>query len=116
MVKEGIDMSYNIIDVWCAHGDSGSDRGGLGPIIAVCSTPYQADQEAKGQGWYGGNGGTTERKALRTEDGKVWLLDGKRGEPIDLDGLTKKYEQQRRQQLLDAMCDEDKRILGLTDK
>ena len=96
------------IDVWKAHGDGG--ERGIGPVIAYCSTKAQAENAAKGRGWYGGNGHVTRCAALRI-DGMVWLLD--QPEPIDLDSLEAKRDAELKAQTLASLTAEQRRVLGI---
>lgn len=74
------EFSVGEIEIWQVHGDGGNEYN-TGPVIAYCSTKEQADQVAKGRGWYGGKGHVQSRAALRI-DGKVWLLAERY--PIDM--------------------------------
>lgn len=97
------------ITIWKAHGDAGSDRG-VGPVIAYCSTEAQAQEAARGQGWYGGNGHVGKAHALRI-DGEVWLLE--RETPIDLDSAQAKRDAELREKTLASLSPEQKRVLRL---
>ena len=97
------------IEVWVAHGDNGGGSG-KGPAIAYCSTHSQAQEAAKGQGWYGGNGAVVSRPALKI-DGKVWLLAER--DPIDIDSSQSKRDAELREKTLASLNDEQRRVLGI---
>ena len=98
-----------LVDVWQAHGDSGSDQW-RGPVIAYCSTEAQANLAAERRGWYGGHGGVSKARGLKI-DGQVWLLA--REEPIDLDSLSAKQDEELRERTLAGLSSEQRRVLGL---
>lgn len=100
---------YQIITVYCAHGDGGNEYR-TGPIIGVFTDRLSADKAQKGQGWYGGNGGISEQKAIRLNDGKAYLI--KEG-PIDLDLHQKNLDDDIKKKALSKLSDEDKRVLGI---
>lgn len=97
------------IDVWQVHGDGGNERE-VGPVIAYCSTMAQAEQAAKGCGWYGGDGAVQNRAALRIE-GQVWLLAER--DPIDLDSVQAKRDAELREKTLASLSHEQRRVLGI---
>lgn len=99
---------YEIITVYCAHGDGGERS--RGPVIGVYTTQSSAAQAAKGKGWYGGDGGTTTAQAIRLSDGKVYLISS---DPIDLDEQQKNLDEQLRTNALGKLSAEEKRVLGL---
>lgn len=96
------------ITVWAAHGDGG--ERGTGPVLAYYSTQYQAENAAKGRGWYGSNGRVSKHHALRFGS-EVWLLQ--RPDPIDLDAVLAKRDAELREETLASLTDEQIRVLGI---
>lgn len=106
----------SVHSVYCAHGDSGDDKR-LGPIIGVFLQEADANAAQVGQGWYGGNGGVTERKAIildrGTPDQRAFLLDSTFNDVIDLDGVQQKLQEQLKAAALRKLTDAEKKALGL---
>lgn len=105
-------MTIEHIEVWMAHGDSGSEYR-TGPVIAYCSTEHIAREAARDQGWYGSDGAVTNCAALRIE-GNVWLL--REREPVDLDGAKRARDAAARQAALAKLTPEEREVLGLGGK
>ena len=97
-----------IIKVYAHHGDGG-DRG-TGPIRGYCSTRHDAEQAAKGQGWYGGDGWVSEAHAIEINH-KVYVLADK--DPIDLDGKNARSDAELKEKTLASLTADQKRVLGL---
>lgn len=99
-----------IIEIYAAHGDSGSERGGLGPIIGFFSSRNDAERFAKGQGWWGSNGVVRERSAIVIDD-QIYLLE--RPDPIDLDRKAEIKTLEIKKQALSKLTEEEKRALNI---
>jgi hypothetical protein len=100
----------NIFKIYAAHGDSGFDRGGLGPIIGFFSSRIDAEKFAKGKGYYGSNGTVRERFAI-IQDDQVYLLD--REDPIDLDRKKELKTEELKNQALSKLTEEERKALNL---
>ena len=103
---------YQIMTVYCAHGDGG-DEYRRGPVIGVFTDENRADRHADGKGWYGGNGGVSERKAIHLSDGTVYLIEGS---PIDLNLTARQHDAEVRLKALNKLTAEEKRILGIKEE
>ena len=98
----------SIITVYAHHGDGG-DRG-TGPIRGYCSTRFDAEQAAKGQGWYGGDGWVSEVRAIKINY-DIYILAS--DSPIDLDGKRQRADDDLKALTLASLSAEQKRVLGL---
>lgn len=107
-------MKYEIIPIWKAHGDGGERS--RGPVVGYALTEHEAHRLADGQGWWGGNGGTSEGHALRIGK-ELFALECK--EPILLakvaEDLRAKDESLRKKTLA-GLSKDQKRVLGLEDE
>lgn len=101
-------MKPEIITIYVHHGDGG-DRG-TGPIQGYCSTRHAAEQSAKGQGWYGGDGWVGEACAIKFLESWYVLADK---HPIDLDGVNAKIDAELKATTLASLTEDQKRVLGL---
>jgi hypothetical protein len=105
----------SIHPVFCAHG-VGDDRH-MGPIIGVFLLESDADAAQKGAGDYGGNGGTTTRKALILDKGgptqRAFLLDRDFSDSIDLDVNLKDLNERLRKSALDKLTEAERKVLGM---
>lgn len=97
-----------IVTVYRSHGDGGERS--VGPVIGYHSSNHLADIAATGKGWWGGNGGTSECKAIEV-DGKFYALA--QSTPIDLDGKQSIADAALRSKTLATLNDEQRRVLGL---
>lgn len=76
-------MKIKKLTVYAAHGDPGSDgvSSESGAIVGLYTTEAGAEMAAVGQGYRGGDGAVTTRKALKIGE-DVYLLDRRRTDPI----------------------------------
>jgi hypothetical protein len=101
---------FTTIDDWGRHGER----------LGIFSTPEDAIQCAKGQGWYGGNGDIVEKWAIEDcsmgKSGTYYLLSGSKDHPpipIDLDLKKKTADEELRAKTLAALTPDQKRVLGI---
>lgn len=95
--------------VWAVHsGDTEFDDGK--PEWWFLNAK-EADDEARGRGFYGGHAPVSVHRAIIIGDTEVYLLG--QPEPVVIGG-PKDIEEQRRK-VLSKLTDAEKRLLGLTD-
>jgi hypothetical protein len=78
-VREGI-QKITIFEV----RETINERGTLGAVVGYCDSKTTADERAKGEGWWGGQGAVSEVSAL-VIDGHVWAL--RQPEPVQVMNL-----------------------------
>lgn len=94
--------------VWTVHKNN-DDRSD-GPVTNVCSTKGLANDLAKGSGWYGGNAGVNERKAVQSGD-DWYLVDDAHPEPIDIDGEIAAKEAEELDAALAKLTDRERALI-----
>jgi hypothetical protein len=97
-----------IITIFAAHGDGG--ERGTGPVVGYYSTLEAAKARAYHAGWYGGDGGTSVAKAIEVGGEMFVLLSDK---PIDLDDKKSDADKRLREETLNSLSAEQRRVLGL---
>lgn len=102
-------MSYRIITIFAVRGDGG--ERGIGPIIDYTRTESEARKRAQGQGWYGGAGDVSPRKAIELDNGDVFALE--HHERLDLDGSIKRAKEKARADALAKLTPSERTLLGL---
>lgn len=100
-----------IIKVFQVHGDGGERS--IGPVIGYASTKSRADEKAKGQAWYGGDGWISEMAAIELDTGEIYILASPI--PADIDGVRAKADAILREQTLALLSTEQRRVLGIKD-
>jgi hypothetical protein len=98
----------NIITVFAAHASGERD---IGPVISYHSCESDANNAAKGKGFYGCDGATSKKKVIQC-DGELWLLASDK--PIDLDGRKKVKDDRIRAEAISLLSAEQLRVLGLS--
>lgn len=100
-----------------------TDERGPSQSIGTFSSQSDATQFAKGKSWYGGDGRAVQISAVRLHHAGRAL--GGRGDlifndvykiagaPLDVDLHERVRKENRRQELIDSLSDEDLNILGV---
>lgn len=104
-------MELNFLTVWAAYG-GGTDILEPNELIGWFSEKSSAEKAARNQGWYGGPGRVASVEALCMDDSIYYALANS-GKPIDLDDKKSKADNQRREQALSKLTQEDIELLGI---
>lgn len=95
------------------------DRGGHGPLIGVYEQESAAKAAAKGRGWYGGEGDVSPVMTLTLPSGQTFLLKDSNPVTINVNLIQRDNEirEQARQKLAAlGLTEEERKLLGITDK
>lgn len=99
----------NILQVYKVHGDGG--ERGIGPIIGITLTKDKAEQMCKGKGFFGSHGEIFNGFAIEGDNGELYLLESEI--PYVEGQLHKTTLQNKKNQALAKLTEEDKKVLGL---
>lgn len=105
--------SYKIVHGYAVY-ETTDEMGRRGQLIGVYTDEYEAKKQAKGVGWYGGQGDVAPVSLLITEDGKNFMLQVKA--PIDLNTNFPELAKKKRKSALSKLTKEEKVLLGLEEE
>lgn len=107
-VQDGV-----VFRVWTVHRNN--DERTNGPITDVCGTVELAKQVAAGTGWYGGDAGIEERRAISFA-GRSYILAAADSVLVayTFNDVKLSRLEMTRKRALSKLTDEDRAALGLT--
>ena len=110
MIKENFASTGKPFDIYVIYtgGDdlhSGSPNGNYAYLDEAA-----AKQKAKGMGWWGGNAHVDKFLAIKDNDGCYWLISK---EIKDINETQFNYEKEIKEQALEKLSAEERRILGI---
>lgn len=103
-----MNKSYEIKEVYSVYTTT-DEYGRRGRLVGHFSDKTEADNQAQGQGWYGGKGDVVKIYSI-TIDGNTFALQSK--ETIKLNEIYGD-EYYKKQNALAKLTDEEKKLLGL---
>ena len=89
------------------------EYGRLGGLVAVKRTEHEANECAKGQGWYGGTGAVKKTYAIPVDDSRVLLLASP--DAVELDVNLIELRKQKKEAARAKLTDEEAALLGIKD-
>lgn len=105
---------FTITSGWAVYKDKGDDRTTVkGDLVGFYYDSEDAEDAARGHGWYGGNGVIEKTFALKINDDSYFLLIQPEPVPIDVNLAAKKEGE--RKAALRKLTAKERELLGLPD-
>jgi len=106
--------NMKVITVWTTHS-SNDERGSNDKLIGIFLDEKTAKAHAKGQGWWGGEGNVSKRKAIQVDNNLVYLLDWDCESPVELGVNLVDKTRQKKLNALNKLTKEERQLLGIEE-